>query len=143
MKRMHVQAIAKPLLRRKWIAAAVLAASACLSMPAFAQFDAGQQANLMHQHELMRKQTTGDGNRREARAEDRAGQRGKGITPRQQAAIEAEMRGRFEQHRRELLPEYERRVKSDGKPAADAWLRRVATEAGRRDGNAIRAKYGQ
>jgi len=49
-----------------------LVAVLCLAwLPAQAQFDAGRQANLMHQHELMRKQSTGkdgDGARQEALA---------------------------------------------------------------------------
>ena len=51
--------------RLAWLGAAL-----CLAwVPAHAQFDAGRQANLMHQHELMRKQSTGkDGDDRRQQA---------------------------------------------------------------------------
>ena len=112
----------------------------CILSPAHAQLiDAGGQANLKQQHTLMRNQSTGDGpDWRKPKKGDPAG-----LSPAQQAAIKSELQTMIERRRREFLPEYERRVASEGKPAADAWLRQVATEAGRRDGAAIRAKYGQ
>jgi len=128
-----------PKSQRRLLMAMVIAGAALPALPAFAQFDAGQQANLMHQHELMRNQSTGDGpDWRKPKKGDPAG-----LSPAQQAAIKSELQTMIERRRREFLPEYERRVASEGKPAADAWLRQVATEAGRRDGAAIRAKYGQ
>lgn len=60
-----------------------------------------------------------------------------------EAAIKAELRRMVEQHKRELRPEYERRVREDGKASADRWLREAATELGRRDGAEIRARYGR
>ena len=57
-------------------------------------------------------------------------------------AIKAELRRMVEQRKRELRPEYERRVREDGKPSADRWLRETAAELGRRDGADIRARYG-
>lgn len=59
-----------------------------------------------------------------------------------EAAIKAELRRMVEQHKRELRPEYERRVREDGKPSADRWLRETAHELGRRDRAEIRAKFG-
>lgn len=56
-------------------------------------------------------------------------------------ALRADMQRMIEQRRRELLPEYERRVRSDGKASADDWLRKRAEELGRRDGATIRRKY--
>src|SRR5690606_25916827 len=56
-------------------------------------------------------------------------------------ALRADMQRMIEQRRRELLPEYERRVRSDGKASADDWLRQRAEELGRRDGATIRRKY--
>lgn len=125
--------------RRRFFAPMAIAGAALLAPPAFAQFDAGQQANLMHQHELMRNQSTGDG---PDWLEPKKGESA-GLSPVQQAAIKSELQAMIERRRREFLPEYERRVAAEGKPAADAWLRQVATEAGRRDGAKIRAKYGQ
>ncbi|WP_202845414.1 hypothetical protein [Luteimonas saliphila] len=122
----------------------------CVIPPASAQLiDAGGQANLMQQHALMRNQSTGDGPDwidREAVRKKRASQQlahAPAHRPIDEAAMEADMRRMIDQRRRELLPEYERRVRSDGRPSADRWLRQVATEMGRRDGAAIRAKYGQ
>lgn len=60
-----------------------------------------------------------------------------------EAAIKAELRRMVEQRKRELRPEYERRVRVDGKESADRWLRDAAAEMGRRDGARMRAKYGQ
>ncbi|WP_158636539.1 hypothetical protein [Luteimonas marina] len=56
-------------------------------------------------------------------------------------ALRADMQRMIEQRRRELLPEYERRVRRDGKASADDWLRKRAEELGRRDGATIRRKY--
>ena len=113
--------------------------------------DAGGQANLMQQHTLMRNQSTGDGPDwvdREALRRKNGGtvmprstqQRGSTVD---RAALELDMRRMIERRRAQLLPEYERRVRADGRPSADRWLREVAAEMGRRDGNEIRAKYGQ
>ena len=60
-----------------------------------------------------------------------------------EAAVKAELRRTVEQRKRELRPEYERRVREDGKPSADRWLREAAAEMGRRDGAAMRARYGE
>lgn len=129
-----------------------LLALACLVAPANAQLiDAGGQANLMQQHTLMRNQSTGDGPDwvdREALRKKNGGT----VMPRSarpagavidQAALERDMRRMIDQRRAQLLPEYERRVRSDGQSSADRWLREVATEMGRRDGAQVRARYGQ
>lgn len=56
---------------------------------------------------------------------------GRPLTARQSSAMrDARMR--------EIRPEYERRVRTDGKASADQWLMRTAREAGRRDGAAMR-----
>lgn len=60
-----------------------------------------------------------------------------------EAAIKAELKRMVEQRKRELRPEYERRVREDGRPSADRWLRETAAEMGCRDGAAMRAKYGE
>ena len=128
-----------------------LLALACLVAPAHAQLiDAGGQANLMQQHTLMRNQSTGDGPDwvdREALRKKNGGT----VMPRSsrqagaidQAALESDMRRMIDQRRAQLLPEYERRVRDDGRHSADRWLREVATEMGRRDGAQVRARYGQ
>ena len=55
-----------------------------------------------------------------------------------EAALKAELRRRVDAHRRRLLPEYERRVKADGRDSADRWLRAEATAAGRLDAQELR-----
>lgn len=55
-----------------------------------------------------------------------------------QQALRADIQRSIERRRRELLPEYERRVRTDGRASADDWLRARAAELGRRDGEAIR-----
>lgn len=60
-----------------------------------------------------------------------------------EAAIKAELRRMVEQRKRELRPEYERRVRVDGKASADRWLREASAEMGRRDGAEMRARYGR
>ncbi len=84
----------------------VLALLALGSGTATAQvFDAGGQANLMHQQELLRNQTTGDDVSGETRRAKVAGDR-------------------VRWHRKNLQPEYERRVRANGKADADAWFDR-------------------
>ena len=134
-------------------ACSLLGALCVVSPAAQAQLiDAGGQANLMQQHTLMRNQSTGDGPDwidREAIRRKREGQLSRTPEPASlgapinEAALEADMRRMVDQRRRELLPEYERRVRNDGRPSADRWLRDVATEMGRRDGAQVRARYGQ
>ncbi|MGJ4729968.1 hypothetical protein [Luteimonas sp. SDU101] len=119
--------------------------------PVHAQFDAGGQASLMQQHTLMRNQSTGDGPDwvdREALRRKNGGKVMADAAPRagarvDQAALEQDLRRMIDRRRAELLPEYERRVRDDGRPSADRWLRQVATELGRRDGAQVRARYGQ
>lgn len=43
-----------------------------------------------------------------------------------------------EEEKARLEPEYDRRVREDGKDAADAWLSEIAFEFGRRQGEATR-----
>lgn len=61
-----------------------------------------------------------------------------GIDERQ---LRADMQQAIDQRRRELLPEYQRRVRDDGRPSADAWLRIEAEQLGRRDGERIRHEH--
>lgn len=127
-----------------------LLALACLAAPANAQLiDAGGQANLMQQHTLMRNQSTGDGpdwvDREALRKKNGGNVTARSARPAgeiDQAALERDMRRMIDQRRAQLLPEYGRRVRSDGQASADRWLREVATEMGRRDGAQVRARYG-
>lgn len=126
----------------------------CIAGPASA-FDAGGQAALMQQHSMMRNQSTGDGPDWIDREAQRRKNNGKvmksndgpapATTQRRidKAMVEAKKRRMMEQRKRELLPEYERRTRTDGKAIADRWLREAAIEAGRRDGAAVRARAGQ
>ncbi|WP_133000974.1 hypothetical protein [Luteimonas arsenica] len=99
---------------------AVLLMSACAALPALAS------------------------HAQEAAPQQPVPQSGTGPAPQalDEATIKAEMKRMVEQRKRELRPEYERRVREDGKPSADRWLRETAAEMGRRDGAAMRAKYG-
>lgn len=128
-------------------------AGALCAAPASAQLiDAGGQANLMQQHTLMRNQSTGDGPDWADREALRRKNNGKVLRPADAAAsaparrpidaaaVQAEKRRMMAQRKRELLPEYERRTRTDGKASADRWLREVAAELGRRDGAAARAR---
>jgi len=90
--------------------------------------DAGGQANLMHQQELLRNQTTGDGSDWITDG-----------TKREKA--DQELRKMREQRRLELQPEYARRLRADGKAEADAWLIRTTNELARRDRDVLRARY--
>ncbi len=135
-------------------ASSTVAGVLCIAGPASA-FDAGGQAALMQQHTMMRNQSTGDGPDWIDREAQRRKNNGKvmksadGPAPASsqrrldKAVVEAEKRRLMEQRKRELLPEYERRTRTDGKASADRWLRKAAAEAGRRDGAAVRARAGQ
>lgn len=56
-------------------------------------------------------------------------------------ALRADMQRMIERRRRELLPEYERRVRSEGRERADAWLREQAQALGREDGAEVRRRH--
>ena len=60
-----------------------------------------------------------------------------------EVALRQEMREVIRRHKRELLPEYERRVREDGQASADAWLRARVHALGRQEGERIRGKYGE
>ncbi|HRO26022.1 MAG TPA: hypothetical protein PK743_06640 [Luteimonas sp.] len=130
---------------RKMLLACAVSFACLLLLPAIGQaqwIDAGGMANQMHQHDLLRDQTL-----RDPPDDDDVDEDGKSLAPSvrgdpDQAAMKAEMQRMIELRRQEFLPEYERRVRADGRQNADQWLRQVATEAGRRDGVAIRRKYG-
>lgn len=56
-------------------------------------------------------------------------------------ALRADMQRMIERRRRELLPGYERRVRSEGRERADAWLREQAQKLGREDGAEVRRRH--
>lgn len=58
-----------------------------------------------------------------------------------QQALRGDMQRMIEQRRRQLLPEYQRRVRADGKASADAWLRDAAERLGRQDGQQVRRNH--
>lgn len=96
-------------------------------------FDAGGFALQQHQHQLLRQQTAPNND-----PEERPSRPG----ARKKQQMQAEIRALQAQHKRELLPEYKRRVKAQGKQAADAWLRREAERRGREAALHIKRKYG-
>lgn len=87
--------------------------------------DAGQQAMIMHQGDLLEQQTAPNNDSR--------------AVPKRTAPA-ASAGCSVGQDRERLRPEYERRVRMDGQQAANAWLRREATALGRQAG--ARAKAG-
>ena len=134
----------KPQIGMRVLGVAGVLAAAAIVPPVHAQWiDAGGIANQMHQHDLLRDQTLrdppDDGPATEA---DRNAPVGRGAAF-DESAMKADIQRMIERRRRELLPEYERRVRNDGRASADDWLRRVAHELGRRDGAEIRARYGR
>lgn len=157
MSRPRNAATAAPAALRCSVAVLFAAGLAVPSLPAAAQFDAGRQANLMHQHELMRQQTTRNGTdepaetgpEEPAQAERRAAARNSPVVVPGRSAklvsvarMEAELARMMERHLLELGPEYERRRQRHGRERANAWLGGMAAEAGRRDGEAVRARLG-
>ena len=145
-----MQAMTKVSSRAALLSLGLLAAT-CVLTPARAQLiDAGGQAALMQQHAMMRNQSTGDGpdwvdrealrRKNDGRVLPRSARQAGAVD---EVALKQEMRRMIDRRRAELLPEYERRVRNEGRPSADRWLRQVATEMGRRDGAQIRARYGQ
>lgn len=56
-------------------------------------------------------------------------------------ALRQDMQRAIDQRRRELLPEYQRRVRTDGRSSADAWLRNTAERMGREDGERVRRRH--
>lgn len=111
---------------RAWtpIAAAGLA-TAFVSVPAAAQLiDAGQQAMIMHQGNLLEQQT--------APNNETTNQRRR-ASPQRPTRV-ASSGCTVEREREALRPEYERRVRADGQQAANAWLRAEAGALGRRAG---------
>jgi len=94
--------------------------------PAYAQtpwIDAGQQAMIMHQGDLLEQQTApNNGETTESRA-----------SPDQTTRI-ASSGCNMARDRERLRPEYERRARADGQQAANEWLRAEAAALGRRAG---------
>lgn len=58
-----------------------------------------------------------------------------------QVRMRSDMQRMIEQRRRELLPEYQRRVRREGRASADTWLQAEAARLGRRDGERVRRDY--
>ena len=56
-------------------------------------------------------------------------------------ALRQDMQRAIDRRRRELLPEYQRRVREDGRANADAWLRATAERLGREDGERVRRNH--
>ncbi|MDH5834475.1 hypothetical protein [Luteimonas kalidii] len=56
-------------------------------------------------------------------------------------ALRQDMQRAIDQRRRELLPEYQRRVRTEGRANADAWLRATAERLGREDGERVRRRH--
>jgi hypothetical protein len=88
--------------------------------------DAGNQAMIMHQGDLLEQQTAPNN----AHTNDRSAH-----------ARAASPACSLAEEREKLRPEYERRVRADGLQAATAWLRQQAGELGRQAG--LRMKAGQ
>lgn len=137
--------------RRPILLSIALLGATCL-LPAQARpIDAGGQANLMQQHTMMRNQSTGDGPdwvdrealRRKNGGKVLPGSPGVPDAGEDRATPVHDMVALMERRRAQLRPEYERRVRTDGRSSADRWLREVAAEMGRRDGEAARAGYGR
>lgn len=97
--------------------------------------DAGGFAFQQHYHQLLQQQTApnniGPSKKRK-------------IAPRaaKQQQMQAEIAALHAKHRRELEPEYNRRVHMHGKRAADTWLRKEAERRGRQTAIHIKRKYG-
>ncbi|NIJ15444.1 general stress protein YciG [Sphingobium vermicomposti] len=90
-----------------------------------ALIDAGNQAMIMHQGNLLQQHTAP--NNEHTNVRKRKGGAASGACS-------------IAQDRERLRPEYERRLGSDGRAAANAWLRREAASLGRQA--ALRSKAG-
>ena len=102
-----------------------------LAVPASAQmpwFDAGNQAMIQHQGDLLEQQTAP--NNGGTSAERPRAPSGNAATL--LAACQARAKA-------QLRPEYDRRLKAQGQAAADAWLRQAASSAGRWAGERVKA----
>ena len=92
--------------------------------------DAGQQAMIQHQGDLLEQQTAP--NNRQGRRSPPKRVSGAVRTAQTGCSIAAD--------RERLRGEHQRRVRLEGRAAADAWLRQAASDLGRRTGE--RAKSG-
>lgn len=140
--------------------ACIWPAAAIAQMP---WFDAGQQAMIIHQGDLLEQQTApnrGGGDeekapgRRDARESTRpAKPPAKATSPGKDAPASRSIpatRGNpaasldcsMAKDRERLRPEFERRVREHGEQAAAAWLRKEAAELGRRAGERAKAGLG-
>jgi len=91
--------------------------------------DAGQQAMIMHQGNLLEQQTAPNNGGGDSR-----------VSPKRDPNT-ASLACSMARDREKLRPEYERRVQADGRQAADAWLKQEAAALGRQAG--ARAKAGE
>lgn len=114
-------------MHRSWLSAtALIGAVLILSAGAQAQglIDAGNQAMIMHQGNLLQQQTAPNNENSNVRKrKTSAPDAGCSIT----------------QARERLRPEYQRRVRADGQQAANAWLRQEAAALGRQAGQHAQA----
>ncbi|QDC40182.1 MULTISPECIES: hypothetical protein [Sphingomonadaceae] len=116
-------------MRRSWPVWTTIACAALgLSSGAHAQglIDAGNQAMIMHQGNLLQQQTAPNN---------------KSSNVRKRKASPHRVNCSIAQERERLRPEYQRRVRADGEGAANAWLRQEAAALGRHAGQ--RAKAGE
>ena len=92
-------------------------------------FDAGRQAQIMSNGQLLQQQTAPDQDRSpgtRARANDRSSGDREGAPNPMHCISQSE--------RDALRREYERRMRADGRASADVWLRQTASEMGQRAG---------
>ncbi|WP_058100253.1 hypothetical protein [Paracoccus sp. MKU1] len=101
---------------QRWAAAAVAMIWASAAGAQTPWFDAGNQAMIMHQGDLLEQQTAPNGGAS-------AGKAGKKPVRTADCSISAS--------RERLRPEYHRRVQAQGRKAADAWLQQQAAALGR------------
>ena len=103
-----------------------------LAAPASAQmpwFDAGNQAMIQHQGDLLEQQTAPDNGGGTSAERPKAAS---GAAANLLAACQARAKA-------QLRPEYDKRLKAQGQAAADAWLRQAASAAGRWAGERVKA----
>ena len=137
----------RPVMRITRFAATAIAAAAVLALPAFAQFDPGASADLgVGMGQTAMSQSILSGTRRLSAPEGRSAapraRAHRGTAPSTTATVPGSARGPSPEQVRargeQLRPEYERRLRTDGKASADSWLARTAYEMGRREGAAAR-----
>lgn len=116
-------------MRFRYLALSLILGSAALSSTAGQTqdplIDAGGQAMIMHQGDLLEQQTAPNND---------------SPTPSKRVSRATSTGCSLARDRERLRPEYERRVRAEGRQAANAWLQQEATALGRQAG--ARAKAG-